>query len=132
MANQMSKSFCFFALMALFFAVQFIQIDGDECTKIVGNCEVADCTDQCNSFAEGRANVLKASCSFLNLCTCTFDRPPPITIPTPTCDIGLGVCGNACNYDCCQEKCQSRYSKTSLGRCRKIFNRDICLCTYAP
>ncbi|CAI8583428.1 unnamed protein product [Vicia faba] len=127
MANQMSKSSCFFAVLVLVFTVQFIQIDG-ECTKVVGNCAAADCTAHCNSYARG-VSVLKASCEFLNLCTCTFDRPPPGE-PTPNCDIGLGLCTNDCNYDCCDKKCKTSFPNSGQGTCIIAFDRDLCMCSY--
>ncbi|XP_058753160.1 defensin-like protein 183 [Vicia villosa] len=126
MANQMSKPFCFFAILVLVFAVQCIEIDG-ECTKIVGNCAKAECTAHCNSYARG-VRVLKASCSYFNLCTCTFDRPPP---GETVCVIGMGVCTNDCNYECCNNKCQKSYPNTGRGTCVNAWEHDLCLCSYS-
>ncbi|KAI5446027.1 defensin-like protein 183 [Lathyrus oleraceus] len=127
MANQISKSFCFFAVFVLVFAVHLIQIDG-QCTKLVGNCAKSDCSAHCNSYAKG-VRVLKASCSYLNLCTCTFDRPPPGE-PTPTCVIGMGVCKDDCNDACCNQKCQKTYPKTGTGTCVYAWEMNLCLCSY--
>ncbi|XP_058753165.1 defensin-like protein 183 [Vicia villosa] len=127
MANQSSKCFYFFTILVLFLAGQLIQVKG-ECTKIVGRCDAEDCSAHCNSYAKG-VIVLGTSCSFLNLCTCTFDRPPPGE-PTPTCVIGMGVCTNDCNYDCCNKMCQSRYPKTGSGTCILAFDQDLCMCSY--
>ncbi|CAI8589933.1 unnamed protein product [Vicia faba] len=123
----MSNFFFFFALLVIVFAVQFIQIDG-ECTKVLSKCETSDCNDTCNSYAEG-VRVLNASCSSLNLCTCTFDRPPPEG-PTPPCDVVLGVCTDSCNNECCNNKCKSSFPNTGSGACILAFDRDLCMCTY--
>ena len=82
----------------------------------MGKCgEAEDCTTRCNFYASG-VHVLKASCSFLNLCTCTFDRPPP-KLAAPPCLIGLGVCSNEHNYEWCQKECLSKYPKSGIGAC---------------
>ncbi|XP_058753163.1 putative defensin-like protein 180 [Vicia villosa] len=127
MANQMSKSSCFFAVLVLVFAVQFIQIDG-ECSVLVGDCKMLDCTAHCNFFAKG-VRVLKASCSYLHLCMCTFDRPPPGGPESP-CDVVLGVCTNDCNYECCDKKCKASFPNTGSGTCLEFFGQDLCLCSY--
>ncbi|CAI8589932.1 unnamed protein product [Vicia faba] len=127
MANQMSNFFCFFALLVIVFAVQFIQIDG-ECSKLVGNCETSDCNKLCNFKARG-VGVINASCSSLHLCTCTFDRPPPGG-PTPPCDFVLGLCTNSCNYDCCDKKCKGSFPNTGSGTCIQVWGRDLCMCSY--
>ncbi|XP_058753161.1 putative defensin-like protein 179 [Vicia villosa] len=129
MANQMSKSFCFFAILVLVLAVQIIEIECGECSQILGKCgEVEDCTTRCNSYASG-VRVLKASCSFLNLCTCSFDRPPP-KLAAPPCAIGLGVCTNEHNYEWCKKECQSKYPNSGFGNCVKEFDQNICVCVY--
>ncbi|XP_045797710.1 defensin-like protein 183 [Trifolium pratense] len=127
MVNQMSKSFCFFAILVLFVAVQLIQVEG-ECTKVVGDCGAANCASHCNSYARG-ARVLGSSCSFNNLCTCTFDRPPPGS-EQPACDVGMGLCTRDCQDDCCNNKCVSRFTKTGHGSCVDAFNMILCLCSY--
>ncbi|XP_058753155.1 defensin-like protein 183 [Vicia villosa] len=128
MANQMSKSFCFFAILVLVFAVQCIKIDG-ECTKIMGTCGKADCMPHCIKYARGVVRVLKASCSYFNLCTCTLDRPPP---REPTCTIVMGACTNDCNTECCNNKCQKSYPNTGSGACVDAWEQNInlCLCSY--
>nr|XP_012573931.1 defensin-like protein 183 [Cicer arietinum] len=125
MANQMAKRFYFFAILVLVVKVQLIE---GTCTKIVGRCSAADCGTQCKSFAKG-VRTVAWSCSFLNLCTCTFDQPPPGLIQ-PTCNVGLGLCTRDCGQACCNAKCVSYFFNTGVGICVDAFNMNICLCSY--
>ncbi|XP_003595004.3 defensin-like protein 183 [Medicago truncatula] len=128
MTNQMSTSFSFFAILVLVVAGQLIQVEG-ECTKIVGSCAKEDCATHCQSYAKGVA-VLGSSCSYYNLCTCTFDKPPPGLTPPGNCIIGMGICNGDCQDECCNKRCVSRYSKTGSGNCVDAFGMILCLCSY--
>ncbi|RHN73424.1 hypothetical protein MtrunA17_Chr2g0298331 [Medicago truncatula] len=129
MTNQMSTSFNFFAILVLVVAGQLIQVEG-ECTIIVGSCAKIDCATHCQAYGKGVA-VLGSSCSFYNLCTCSYDQPPPaLSSPTGHCDIGMGICTDDCLSDCCNKKCVSRYSKTGAGVCVNAFHMLFCICNY--
>ncbi|KAK2450023.1 defensin protein [Trifolium repens] len=82
----------------------------------------------CNSYARG-VRVLGSSCSFHNLCTCIFYRPPPGS-EQPACDVGMGICTRDCQDDCCNNKCVSRFRKTGQESCVDDFNMILCLCSY--
>lgn len=107
--------------------MQLIEVEGS-CTKIVGRCSAGDCATHCNTYANG-ARVLGTSCSYHNLCTCTFDRPPPGS-QQPACDIGMGECTRDCYNDCCNQRCKNVYKKTGAGSCLDIFDMELCVCTY--
>nr|XP_012573929.1 defensin-like protein 183 [Cicer arietinum] len=127
MANQMPKYFYFFAILVLVVKVQLIEVEGT-CTKIIGQCSATDCGAHCNSFARG-VRTLGWSCSFFNLCTCTFDQPPP-GLTQPACEVGLGICTRECGQACCNAKCVSHFPHTGVGTCIDAFNMILCLCSY--
>ncbi|CAI8601819.1 unnamed protein product [Vicia faba] len=120
----MHTPFYFFFILVLIVAVQWIQVEGGECTNVVGPCE--GCSFVCNVFAAG-SKVLGHDCSFNNLCTCTFEEPAK---GEPKCDIGLGLCTSDCGNDCCKKKCTSKYPSTGSGSCVNRYGVNYCSCTY--
>ncbi|KAI5446008.1 defensin-like protein 183 [Lathyrus oleraceus] len=127
MMYQISKSFCFFAILVLVVAVQLIEVEG-ECTKIVGRCPVAECAIYCSRYAKG-VHVREWSCDFFDLCTCNFDKPPPGS-HQPACNIGIGLCSHECDESCCNAKCVGKYKDTGVGKCFADFGKVYCICSY--
>ncbi|AES65260.1 Defensin fusion [Medicago truncatula] len=123
----MSKSFGFFAILALVVAVQLIQVEG-VCTRIVADCTAKNlsCPAVCKAVGSG-AKLIGTNCDFYNLCTCTYDHEP---YDIALCDIGMGLCTKDCRSDCCDAKCTGQYPKSGVGLCIHHFGLDYCRCTY--
>ncbi|RHN73426.1 hypothetical protein MtrunA17_Chr2g0298351 [Medicago truncatula] len=126
----MSKSFSFFAILALVVAVQLIHVEG-VCTNVVANCadKEVHCKRVCQDFGRG-AKLLEYNCDFYNLCTCTFEHPAPGVPPYDKCDKGMGLCSDECDNDCCNDRCRIKYPKSGIGYCIKNYGLNYCLCTY--
>lgn len=122
----MSLIFVVFSFWA--YIVQLIEGADISCTKMIGKCsDEEDCASQCNNYVRG-VRVLGWSCSFFEICTCTFDRP--IVTKQPTCEVGMGLCGHDCDNGCCNLKCFAKYPDTGVGHCVQAVNKNLCICYY--
>ncbi|XP_058773853.1 defensin-like protein 181 [Vicia villosa] len=120
MAIRTPNNFNLFVILVLIVTMQF-KAESKQCSLIKNYCDVVDCPSLCKSeFKDGTS-----SCSFFNLCTCFFEGAVD-----QNCNIAMGFCNAECNALCCNQKCQQKYGRDSVGICNESKGVRLCICYY--
>ncbi|TYI12958.1 hypothetical protein ES332_A08G024700v1 [Gossypium tomentosum] len=106
-----------FAILLLFTSV---------CEEELGKCD-ENCDFKCQTSKNG-----KGICDVNGICECMYECEGP---GTKRCNVGIGPCSVRCSDDCCEQNCESKFSRPQDGHgfCLEITGipaSNQCLCYF--
>ncbi|KAL1155463.1 hypothetical protein V6Z11_A08G026000 [Gossypium hirsutum] len=117
-----------FAILLLFTSgiIIICKVNGAVCEEELGKCD-ENCDFKCQTSKNG-----KGICDVNGICECMYECEGP---GTKRCNVGIGPCSVRCSDDCCEQNCESKFSRPQDGHgfCLEITGipaSNQCLCYF--